>query len=197
MNQHVRRLFYSCAAVGTLLTSIVSAVRAQDAGTISGRVIDATSNAPVASAQVQVVGTTRGAVTGDDGRHRIAAVRPGQYQVRALRLGYQASSQTVDVTTGGTAEANFSLAPAAISLEQVVTTATGETERKREIGSAVSTLQPKPEQVASAQNVSQLLAGKVPGVDVQQAGERDQVCISGVGHIRVRRDWTVERIGGR
>src|SRR2546423_4104153 len=170
MNQHVRRLFYSCAAVGTLLTSIVSTGRAQDAGTISGRVIDATSNAPVASAQVQVVGTTRGAVTGDDGRYRIAAVRPGQYQVRALRLGYQASSQTVDVASGGTSEASFALSPAAISLEQVVTTATGEQERKREIGSAVSTLQPQPEQVASAQNVSQLLTGKVPGVDVQQAG---------------------------
>jgi len=170
MNQHVRRLFHSCAAVAALLTGIVSTVRAQDAGTISGRVIDAASNAPVASAQIQVVGTTRGAITGDDGRYRIAAIRPGQYQVRALRLGYQASSQTVDVASGGTAEANFSLAQAAISLEQVVTTATGEQERKREIGSAVSTLQPQAEQVASAQNVSQLLSGKVPGVDVQQAG---------------------------
>ncbi|PYO51088.1 MAG: hypothetical protein DMD72_00580 [Gemmatimonadetes bacterium] len=170
MNQHVRRLFHSCAAVAVLLTSIVSTVRAQDAGTISGRVIDAASNAPVASAQIQVVGTTRGAVTGDDGRYRIAAMRPGQYQVRALRLGYQASSQTVDVASGGTAEANFSLVQAAISLEQVVTTATGEQERKREIGSAVSTLQPQAEQIASAQNVSQLLSGKVPGVDVQQAG---------------------------
>src|SRR2546423_7956289 len=123
MNQHVRRLFYSCAAVGTLLTSIVSTVRAQDAGTISGRVIDATSNAPVGSAQVQVVGTTRGAVTGDDGRYRIAAMRPGQYQVRALRLGYQASIQTVAVTSGRTSDANFSLAPAAMSLEQLVPTA--------------------------------------------------------------------------
>ncbi len=170
MNQHVRRLFHICGATGALLFGIASVARAQDAGTISGRVIEAGTNAPVASAQIQVVGTTRGAVTGDDGRFRIAAMRPGTYQVRALRLGYQASAQTVDVTVGGTAEANFSLSPAAISLEQVVTTATGEQERRREIGSAVSTLQPQPEQIASAQNVSQLLSGKIPGVDVQQAG---------------------------
>src|SRR2546423_15567326 len=97
MNQHVRRLFYSCAAVGTLLTSIVSTVGAQDAGIISGRVIDATSNAPVASAQVQVVGTTRGGVTGDDGRYRIAAVRPGQDQGPALRPGNQAARPTSHV----------------------------------------------------------------------------------------------------
>src|SRR5438552_3629885 len=113
MNQHVRRLFNSCAAVAALLTSIVSTVRAQDAGTISGRVIDAASNAPVPSAQVQIVGTTRGAVTGDDGRYRIAAIRPGQYQVRALRLGYQASSQTVDVTAGRNAGGNLPPAAAA------------------------------------------------------------------------------------
>ena len=78
MNQHVRRLFHSCAAVVAMLASIVSTVRAQEAGIISGRVVDATSSAPVASAQIQVVGTTRGAVTGDDGRYRIAGMRPGQ-----------------------------------------------------------------------------------------------------------------------
>ena len=66
MNQHVRRLSHSCAAAVTLLIGILSTAGAQDAGIISGRVIDAASNAPVASAQVQVVGTTRGGVTGDD-----------------------------------------------------------------------------------------------------------------------------------
>ena len=74
------------------------------------------------------------------------------------------------VTEGGTTEVDFSVVPAAVSLEEVVTTATGERERRREIGSAVSTVKPKEEQLASAQNVSQLLTGKVPGVDVAQAG---------------------------
>ena len=170
MNHHVRRLFHLCGTAGALLIGIASALRAQDAGTITGRVIDASSNAPVQSAQVQVVGTTRSAVTGDDGRFRIAAIRSGSYTIRALRLGYQASSQVVQVTAGATVEVDFSLPPAAVSLEQVVTTATGEQERKREIGSAVTTFQAQPEQLASAQNVSQLLSGKVPGVDVQQAG---------------------------
>src|SRR6266571_6997102 len=170
MSHHVRRLFHLCGTAGALLVGIASALRAQDAGTIAGRVIDASSNAPVQSAQVQVVGTTRGAVTGDDGRFRIAAIRPGSYTIRALRLGYQASSQVVQVTAGATAEVDFSLPPAAVSLEQVVTTATGEQERKREIGSAVTTFQAQSEQLASAQNVSQLLSGKIPGVDVQQAG---------------------------
>lgn len=170
MNQRVLSLFRACSAIAALLIGSAATARAQEPGTITGRVIDAASNAPVAAAQILIVGTPRGVVAGDDGRFRITNVRPGQYQIRALRLGYQASTQTVDVTAGGTVEANFTLAVAAVSLEEVITTATGERERKREIGSAVSTLKPANEQVAAAQNVSQLLAGKVPGVDVQQAG---------------------------
>jgi TonB-linked SusC/RagA family outer membrane protein len=155
---------------------------AQDAGVITGRVVDATSQAPIPQAQIQLVGTTRGAVTGDDGTFRIAGVRPGQYQLRVLRLGFQASAKPVQVTAGGTNALDFALNPAAVSLEEVVTTATGETERKREIGSAVATLQPKEEQIASAQTASQLLTGKVSGVDVAQAGGT----VGGGSRIRIR-----------
>ena len=182
MTHLVRKLLALCVTVGAMLVWIASTARAQEAGTITGRVIDATSNAPVPSAQIQVVGTTRGAVTGDDGRFRIAGIRPGDYQLRVLRLGYQASARSVQVTAGGTADVDFSLLPAAVSLEQVVTTATGERERKREIGSAVSTMEPKQEQLTSAQNASQLLSGKIPGVDVQQAGGT----VGGGSRIRIR-----------
>ena len=166
----VRNILRIGLAVTAMLLCMATPGRAQDAGTISGVVTDAGSRAPIPSAQVQIVGTTRGATTGDDGRFRIAGVRPGTYQVRVLRLGYQASAQPVTVTSGGTNELQFGLSQAAVSLEQVITTATGETERKREIGSAVATLTPAVEQIAAAQNVSQLLTGKIAGVDVQQAG---------------------------
>ena len=82
--------------------------------------------------------------------------------MRVLRLGYSAGSQTVAVTPGATVELQFALPQTAVSLEQVVTTATGETERKREIGSAVATLTPKTEELAAAQNVNSL-TGKVAG----------------------------------
>ena len=166
----VRHILRLGAAISAMLLCVASPGLAQDAGTITGVVVDAGSLAPIPSAQVQIVGTTRGVVTGEDGRFRIAGVRPGTYQVRVLRLGYQGSSQTVSVTSGGTNELSFALAQAAVSLEQVVTTATGEGERKREIGSAVATMQPAVAQITAAQNVSQLITGKVAGIDVQQAG---------------------------
>ena len=169
-HRSVRRTLRLALAMAVSALWAAKPAAAQDAGVITGRVVDATSQAPIQLAQIQLVGTTRGTVTGDDGTFRIAGVRPGQYQVRVLRLGFQASAKPVQVTAGGTSALDFALNPAAVSLEEVVTTATGEKERKREIGSAVSTIQPKQEQMASAQTVSQLLTGKVSGVDVAQAG---------------------------
>ena len=167
----VRKTLLLGLAMAASLLWYAKPALAQDAGTITGRVIDATTQAPIASAQVQLVGTTRGTVTGDDGSFRIAGVSAGQYQVRVLRLGFSASGvRTVQVTAGSTSDLQFALTPAAVSLEQVVTTATGEKERKREIGSAVATLQPSTDQITSAQSVSQLLTGKIAGVDVSQSG---------------------------
>src|SRR6185436_19813547 len=159
----VRTILWFGLAVITMPLCMGSTASAQDAGTITGIVVDAASRVPIPSVQMQIVGTTRTVLTGDDGRYRISGVRAGTYQLRALRLGYSAGTQGINVTAGGTAEANFSLAQAAVSLEQVVTTATGEGERKREIGSAVGSLQPTQSQVTAAQNVSQLLTGKVAG----------------------------------
>ncbi|HJP86985.1 MAG TPA: SusC/RagA family TonB-linked outer membrane protein [Gemmatimonadaceae bacterium] len=177
------RRFARIAAVTVALIA-VSAIpaRSQGSGTITGVVMDASARVPIPQAQIQIVGTTRGVVAGDDGRFRIAGLRPGTYQIRALRLGYQGASQTVTVTDGGTADLSFALNQAAISLQEVVTTATGEQERKLEIGSAVATVTPKVEEVASAQSASQLLTGKVASVDVAQAGGT----VGGGSRIRIR-----------
>lgn len=177
----VRRTVRLAFAMVVSLLWYATPALAQD-GAISGRVLDASSRSPIALAQIQIVGTTRGGVTGDDGTFRIGGVRAGQYQVRVLRLGFQASAKPVTVTAGGTSEVEFAMTPAAVSLEQVVTTATGEKERKREIGSAVATLQPTTDQITSAQSVSQLITGKVSGVDVAQAGGT----VGGNSRIRIR-----------
>jgi TonB-dependent starch-binding outer membrane protein SusC len=178
----VRPVLRLAFTITALIACIAGVGRAQGVGSISGVVVDATTRTPIPLAQIQMVGTTRGVTTSEDGRFRIAGIRPGVYQVRVLRLGFQASSQSVTVTDGGSSEITFALNPAAVSLEEVVTTATGERERKREIGSAVATVEPKQEQIASAQTVSQLLTGKVAGVDVAEAGGT----VGGGSRIRIR-----------
>ena len=78
------------AAVGAaMVAGLFVAARAHaQTGTLAGTVTDRSTNAPVPAAQVQIVGTTRGALSGDDGKFRIPAVSAGPIQLRVTRIGY-------------------------------------------------------------------------------------------------------------
>ncbi|HEY7897481.1 MAG TPA: SusC/RagA family TonB-linked outer membrane protein [Gemmatimonadaceae bacterium] len=155
--------------VGALFAPTIL-VAQQTGGTVSGTVVDAASRTPIASVRIQIVGTQRATIGDATGKFRLSGLQPGQYQLRALRIGFASSTQTVTIAEGSNATADFALTPVAISLEEVVTTATGETQRKKEQGTAVAVLQPKTPELATAQTASQLLTGKVAGVDVATTG---------------------------
>src|SRR5512140_282771 len=53
-------------------------------GSVGGRVLDQASLSPLVGAQVVVVGTKQGALTGSDGRFLIAGVAGGQVEVQAV-----------------------------------------------------------------------------------------------------------------
>ena len=125
---------------------------------------------PVADANVVVVGTTRGVRTDAEGRYRITDVPVGTAQVRALRIGYSSTAQTVRVTADATNTADFALSTAAISLDRVLVTATGGVQRRVEVGNAVSNISLEDVQKAAVPNGASLLQGRAPGVTVIQNG---------------------------
>src|SRR5262245_56708461 len=139
-------------------------------GTVTGRVVDASSQRPLADAQVSIVGTQRGAVTNENGEFRIVHVPAGAQTVRAQRIGFAPATLAVSVTAGGSAVANLALAVTAAELDQVVVTATGETQRKRETGNTVAVVQPTTERLAVAPTVAELLQAQAAGVYVNQSG---------------------------
>jgi TonB-linked SusC/RagA family outer membrane protein len=143
---------------------------AQQSGTITGRVTESGSGQPVANANVVIAGTTRSARTDAEGRYRITDVPAGPAQVRALRIGYASTAQTVNVTPGTTNNADFALSSAAISLDRVVVTAQGGEQRRVEVGNAVSNIQVADVQKAAVPNGASLLQGRAPGVTVIQNG---------------------------
>jgi TonB-linked SusC/RagA family outer membrane protein len=151
-----------------LLGVLVSPVAAQqpDAGAVTGRVIDLAGTA-VANANVVIVGTTRGARTDDQGRFRIPGVAAGTHQVRVSRLGFGAVTRPVTVTAGQDAPLEFRLAPAAVQIDEVVVTATGAAERKREQGNDIGIIRPG-EQVnlAAVQTLTQTLSARTPGLTI-------------------------------
>jgi TonB-linked SusC/RagA family outer membrane protein len=170
MIRSVRWALSLAASIAMIMVIAPAQAGAQQTAAINGRVVDATSKAPIGRAQVQIVGTTRGVATAEDGRFRITGLQAGTYQVRVLRIGYSAATQSITAGAVDAAPVEFALTAVAVKLDEVVTTATGETTRKREQGNVVGTLAPQPATLATAGNVSQLLTGRVPGVDVAAPG---------------------------
>jgi iron complex outermembrane receptor protein len=79
----------SRALLGAAVAAVVPAVASAQAsaGVISGRVTDQATGQPVQAVQVQVVGTSQGALTNERGEFSIRGVRPGNATLRVLRIG--------------------------------------------------------------------------------------------------------------
>jgi iron complex outermembrane receptor protein len=134
-------------------------------GTITGRVVDSTSQQPLANVTVAVPGTQRGALSGPDGRFTISGVPAGPQRVRAQRIGYGSRESQVIVTAGGPVAVTFSLAASASALTEVVVVGYG-TQRREAVTGAVATVKADEANVGVITNANQLLNARVAGVQV-------------------------------
>jgi TonB-linked SusC/RagA family outer membrane protein len=139
-------------------------------GTVTGRVTEVGTERPLSDVQIRIVGTQRGAITNDQGEYRITGITPGAITLRAQRIGFSPGTQAVTVGTGEPLSVNFALAPTAIQIDEVVVTATGESQRKRETGNTVATVTPTAAQLATSTNIAEVLQGTAPGVYVNSPG---------------------------
>lgn len=152
------------ALLGGLLT--VSQLPAQGTGgTISGRVVDSTSQQPLANVQVQVVGTPRGALSRNDGTYTILGVSAGAQTLRVTRIGYTPQTRLVSVVERETVTADFMLAASAVNLQAVVVTGYG-TQRREAITGSVATLDASEANVGVVNNANALLTARVTGVNI-------------------------------
>jgi TonB-dependent starch-binding outer membrane protein SusC len=158
--------FLVLAGVGGLLAA--TQLGAQDAtGSISGRVVDSTTQRPVPGVAVTVEGTGRGALTGDDGGFALGGLRAGTHSVLARRIGYTSQTQTVVVRAGQATTVEFALRPAASILEQVVTTGYG-TQRRLAVTGSIVSIDADAANVGVAPNVNSLIQGRAAGVLMTQ-----------------------------
>jgi TonB-linked SusC/RagA family outer membrane protein len=167
---HIRQLLGSAAAILLLAGVVAEPGRAQQS-TVAGQVTDKSNQQPVAGAQVMIVGTSLQARSGREGRYAIAKVPTGQLQVQVRLIGFATATQPVTVAAGETATLDFALTPAAVPLDVVIVSATGQEQLKRELGNTVGTIDAaKVTQEASPVNAADLLNSRVPGVEVLQSG---------------------------
>jgi TonB-dependent SusC/RagA subfamily outer membrane receptor len=158
---------------------------AQDAsqavGTVTGKVTETANQTAIAGVQVFVVGTQMGALSAADGQFRILNIPAGTYQVRAVLIGMKPVTQSVTVTGGATVTANFEMVRAALELDQIVVTGTAGAARQREIGNAISVVNPAAKPNLPV-NTETMLQAQSPGMTVLQSSGQ----IGGGAQIRLR-----------
>lgn len=149
-----------------LLPFFAGTLAAQGTGVLTGTVRDAATGQAVASAQVNIFGTTIGTITNADGQYTIRGLNAGAVTVRVLRIGYAEGRKSATIVAAQSVTLDFALPSVAASLSPVVSTATGEL-RRIEVGNAIA-------QVNAAEltetrpiaNMGDLLTGRAAGVTV-------------------------------
>jgi len=161
--------YFLPALVGSILWA--GALGAQATGTITGRVVDSTSQQPLTGVTVVIEGTPRGAVTGSDGMFRLPGVPAGTVSARARRIGYISQAKTISVGASATADVQFALAASASVLEGVVVTGYG-SQRRVAVTGSIASIDADAANVGVITNVDQMIQGRAAGVNmVQNSGE--------------------------
>jgi TonB-linked SusC/RagA family outer membrane protein len=187
MRRYPRRASPLVLATSLLLFS-AGPLLAQTTGSVTGRVRSTASSAPIADVRVQVLGTSRFAMTADDGQFTITGVPTGQRTVRATKLGFSSREGTVVVEAGQATTVEFNLPVSAIVLSEVVVTGTAGAQEKREIGNSVGKIAVADQlEVAPISNATQLLTARTPGLSLMansgQAGTSSNIRIRGAGSL--------------
>ena len=94
------------------------------AGTIRGKILDATSGEPLIGANVFLTGTTKGTITDYDGNFSLEEVGPGTVSVTASYISYETQVfNDVEVPSGDVIILNANLNLSTQAIEEVVITA--------------------------------------------------------------------------
>lgn len=173
-----------------VLMASTAVVAAAQNGNVGVSVIEP-GGKPVFQAQVSIVNTTLGGLTGLDGRVLIRGVTVGPHSVRVLRVGYAEQKRDVTVTNQGTVAVEFTLSQVAVNLTPIVTTATGDT-RRVELGHSVSTIDAsRLAESSPISSMNDLLNARAPGVLVtpgMQTGTGARVRIRGTSSLSLGND---------
>ncbi|HUQ48385.1 MAG TPA: SusC/RagA family TonB-linked outer membrane protein [Gemmatimonadaceae bacterium] len=164
-----------------------SLVLAQGAGTIRGRITDATNGTPLVGVQVRIENSKIGTLSGTDGNYTITGAPTGPQFITTRRVGYSPERRAVTISASAGATQNFALHATAATLNEVVVTALGETTAQRSLGTAQQTVKGRDIAETQRENFVNGLQGRVAGVQVVSTsgvpGASSSITIRGVSSI--------------
>lgn len=166
-------------SLGVAVAAQSGALHAQTStASVSGTVLSARTNQPLADSRVRVVGMTRSTVTDSRGRFRIADVPVGARQLVTQQIGHAVDTTRVEVSAAGVRDLTIRLTEAAVVLEPLMVSATRELERRAEGSLTVDALSGAEIRQTRAAHPSGIL-NRLAGVHVSET--------SGEGHMMAMR----------
>ena len=159
------RPLVSGLTIAIVLAMQFSEGSAQQGGTVSGRVLDLQTGAPLAAVQVFIDALDFGGLTQQNGRYLLQNVPAGTHTLAVARIGYRTEEAQITVGGGQTVEQNFDMAQVALALDEIIVTGTPGGTQRRAIGNDVVRL----DVAASIQemptvNLQGALKAQAPGV---------------------------------
>jgi TonB-dependent starch-binding outer membrane protein SusC len=189
----LRRTLFVAATVLALAPSFAIA---QQQRTITGRVVAEGGTEPLSGATVQIVGTTAGTITAEDGRYRLVATE-GALQLSVRRIGFK--RRVVDVAADRNA-VDVSLERDALKLEELVITGQGTAVARQNLANDVASVDAEALTKVQTTSFEGALQGKIPGANIQMnsgaPGGGGQVQIRGITSINGSSDplWVVDGV---
>jgi len=163
---------FSALGIAVVLTALFGqSAAAQQPAVVSGTVTSDAS-APIVGVSVSIGTLGIGAVTNETGHYNFivpAAKVTGQaVTITARRIGFRQVNATITLT-GGEVTKDFVLSTAPTQLEEVVTTALGQTASKKSLGYAQQSVDSSTLTATRSLNLANALQGKVAGLQVTSA----------------------------
>ncbi len=160
-------------------TSLAAQVR-----TITGKVLEEGSNAPIVAAQLQVQGTNLGTLSRDDGAFTIVGAPAGNVVLVVRRLGYPMRNVPVPA---GTNTIQIILRKDVLNLDQVVVTGQASGISRRNLANDVASVSGGEVNKVSSQSIENAIQGKVAGAQISQStgapGGGNRIRIRGISSI--------------
>ena len=174
------RRMISASATLLLLLLLAGAGPGTAQESVSGRVVDASGQRPLAGAQVVVTGTAQATLTDNRGNFLLPGLSGSEVTIQVIMIGYRRFERTVPVGSSGH---TFELTATAIALDGVVVTGTVGERQRRSIGNVVGRVDAvELQQLAPQARVQDMLSTTVPGVRIMSSG--GEIGTGGTARIR-------------
>jgi TonB-linked SusC/RagA family outer membrane protein len=137
--------------------------------TITGKITEEGSKAPIPGAGVKIQGTSFAVAANVDGTYSLPVnLAPGNYQLATTFIGYKTIVKQITLGSNANIVADFSLTQDAMGLDEVIVTGTSQGTTRKQLGSYVSSVKGDDLNRAPSGNALASLQGKTPGAQISQ-----------------------------